>query len=193
MPNFFTKSGASRQPASTKTRDSTSSISQLGGGDLGFFQGMMVRNRERKGRANVAITKLDAIEEEAKATTKAIVRMQGAELRAESARVHATTLGAIGAEVVRNHQVVHLELSTARFGGSLENIDNRNDMIEAVAARAKEGTISAEDARALIETARALHSKVEESIDEKYEHAAELIDGTFNLATASAKSILEAN
>lgn len=190
MPNYFKP--PTQQPLSIrKTLSTTDVATPLAKGELGLLHSLRVRAGERKGHAAVRLAKVEAATQEAMATVVAAARMQGAELRAEAARVHATTLGAIATEVVKNQQAVHFELASTRFSGSLANIDNRRDMIDAVRKRTEARKISAEDADALAQTAFALHQEVEERIDAKYQAAANQIDTTFDLATRSAKSILE--
>jgi len=120
---------------------------------------------------------------------KTAVQMQGQQLRAEHARVHAQVLGAIGNELVVNAAAAYQMLAGSRFSGSITNIELQKAMLKEVEHLVAEGLPSA-DAQALANTAFALHAEVEDKQNRVYDGAASMVDRVYEGATGTTKSII---
>lgn len=190
MPNMFNRPVGSRT-GNLQGVESANPVDAVLKQQPGFVGRLRLNARQNAARFNVQRAAIEAMEEEALATTRVITSGQGALLRAEYGRQQAQVAAAIGCELVGNAAAAHVELTTARFGGSVANMRSRGDMLQEAEAIATALGLPPEEREALYATARALHLEAESMIDQAYQETSALVQREFHNATARAKALNE--
>lgn len=188
MPNHFKKN----QPPITSvvTRPDQLNLPQPMSQEPGWFASRRIKKEADRATVNIAVGKIQSFEQEITAIDAVAAAMAGQEVRAELGRVHATVLGTISAELLKDHQAVGLELMGVRFAGSVVNLEALAQRKIEIRTLLEKGEITEEDAVALLATAKDLQIELEGDIDEQFRKSKESVHESFNLATDPSRTIL---
>lgn len=145
----------------------------------GFLERRRLKARHGKVIANIRHRQLDILEKKGMAVIDTAGEMLEAEYLATLAKDHSKVQAVIASEIMADHTAIALERGALRISGTLANLQERNEAVQAIERIAAETPLSDDDRTALLATIRDVHADAEEDLDQRYQQSRGLINDNY--------------
>ena len=153
-------------------------------------QNDIFRNRVAAFRT-VKSAQQDAVRDEVKAIVVAGAKLHGAQVLADMAGVGATVLAKHQVALLAEKRAITTKLGALRYDVAVENFTMHNQRRDEITQQCKEGRLTDDDAKHLLEIVGVLRGQVETEVDESYETGLGEVSSACRVATETATEIMK--